>query len=349
MAPLKKIQVALIGCGRIARVHADSIQQLDGLELTAVCDIVAERKEHFSKTYKARGYDTYPELLSTEEVDLVAIATPNGTHHEIARACFEKGFHVLLEKPVSITNADAEDLVALAKKKKVYFFAVKQVRYNPSIQVLKAAADEGKLGRLFSGSLVVRWTRPQEYFTESTWRGTKDMDGGGLLNQGIHYVDILQWLLGDVQSVIGRTDRFFHDIEIEDLAMGLVRFESGALGTIEFTINTYPQNMECSLTLLGEKGSVKLAGAAMNEIETWEVKDYPEPVIPKGYPPYVYAGGLYQGSCPNHYFVYQDIIHVFQGRECMVVDGSEALRSLRIVNGLYESAAAGKEIVFSKT
>jgi UDP-N-acetyl-2-amino-2-deoxyglucuronate dehydrogenase len=171
------------------------------------------------------------------------------------------------------------------------------------------------------------------------------MDGGALLNQGIHYVDILQWLLGDVHSVIGRTDRFFHDIEIEDTAMGLVLFESGAMGTIEFTINTYPHNMECSLTLLGEKGTVKLAGSAMNEIAIWEVKDTPEPVIPKGYPPYVYAGGLYQGSCPNHFFVYQDILNVFQGRNCSYVDGSEALRSLRIVNGLYASAAAGKEIV----
>jgi UDP-N-acetyl-2-amino-2-deoxyglucuronate dehydrogenase len=345
MSSKKALKIGLIGCGRIAKVHADSIRQLEGLELAAVCDIVPERKEHFSEMYGAHGYDTCPDLLSKGAVDLVSIATPNGTHYEIARACFEKGFHVLMEKPVAITNAEAEELVVLARKKDLYFFAVKQVRYNPSIQVLKSACDEGRLGRLFSGSLVVRWTRPQEYFTESTWRGTKNMDGGALLNQGIHYVDILQWLLGDVHSVIGRTDRFFHDIEIEDTAMGLVLFESGAMGTIEFTINTYPHNMECSLTLLGEKGTVKLAGSAMNEIAIWEVKDTPEPVIPKGYPPYVYAGGLYQGSCPNHFFVYQDILNVFQGRNCSYVDGSEALRSLRIVNGLYASAAAGKEIV----
>lgn len=343
---VEKIQkVALIGCGRIAKVHVDSIQQLDGLELAAVCDNVPEKLKRFSDTYQVPGFESHSDLLDQTEFDLAVIATPNGSHYPIARDCFEKGNHVLLEKPIAITTEKAEALVHLAKKKNLYFFAVKQVRYNPSIQVLKSAISDGRLGRLFSSSLVVRWTRPQQYFTESDWRGTKEMDGGSLLNQGIHYVDIMQWLMGDVDSVVGRTDRLFHDIEIEDIAFGLLTFQSGALGTVEFNINTYPHNVECSLTVLGDKGSVKLSGAAMNEIELWEVKDYPEPAIPKGYSPNVYAGGLYQGSCPNHIFVYQDILNVFRGRDCSYVDGGEALRSLKIVNSLYESASSGKVVV----
>lgn len=341
----KTYRVGLIGCGRIAKVHAEAIRRVEGLSLTAVCDIDEGRKTVFSDQYRVPGYETHETLLKSEKLDLVTIATPNGTHYKIAEACFERGLHILLEKPITITVEEAEDLVSTSKKKRVHFFAVKQVRYNPSIQVLKSAVEDGKLGKVFSGSLVVRWTRPQEYFDQSDWRGTKSLDGGSLLNQGIHYVDVMQWLMGEVTSVFGRTERFCHRIEIEDAALGLIRFTSGALGSIEFTINTYPHNLECSLTLLGEKGSVKLAGSAMNEIALWEVKDIPKPVLPEGFPPYVYEGGLYQGSCPNHIFVYQDIVKVFRGVASDTVDGSEALRSLRIVNALYASAQNGKEVV----
>ena len=341
-------RVGLIGCGRIARVHAEAIRRVEGLSLIAVCDIDEERRKLFSDLNGVPAYQKYGDLLHDERLDLVTVATPNGTHYKITKDCFRAGFHVLLEKPITITNEEAEDLIAVAQKKRVHFFAVKQVRYNPSIRVLKSAVEAGSLGRIFSASLVVRWTRPQEYFDQVDWRGTKSLDGGTLLNQGIHYVDVMQWLLGGVESVFGRMDRYCHRIEIEDVAFGLIKFKSGALGSIEFTINTYPHNLECSLTLLGEKGSVKLAGSAMNEIEIWEMKDIPKPVIPEGFPPYVYEGGLYQGSCPNHIFVYQDIGRVLNGLESNTVDGGEALRSLRIVNGLYTSAKTGKEVVLKQ-
>jgi UDP-N-acetyl-2-amino-2-deoxyglucuronate dehydrogenase len=339
-----KYRIGLIGCGRIAKVHAEAIQKIDSFSLNAVCDIVKEKAEGFSELYGAKAYYKYEDILKDTEQVLIAIATPNGTHYEIAKRCFEKGFHVLLEKPVTITNRDTEDLIYTAKQKGVHFFAVKQVRYNPSVQILKTAIDSGRLGKIFSSSLVVRWTRPQIYFDQSDWRGTKKLDGGSLLNQGIHYVDIMQWLAGDVSSVFGKMDCCCHNIEIEDMVFGMVHFKSGALGSIEFTINTFPKNLECSLTILGEKGSVKLSGSAMNEIEIWEVQDYPKPVIPEGFHPYVYEGGLYQGSCPNHIFVYQDILKVFKEQKKPFVDGEEALRSLKIVNGLYESSRIGKEV-----
>jgi len=337
-------QVGLIGCGRIARVHAEAIQHVEDLHLSAVCDVVEEKVDHFAQTYNARKVTSYADLLACDDIDLVTIATPNGTHFEIARASFQAKKHVLIEKPVTIRNCDAEELISMAEAKGVHFFAVKQVRYNPAIRVVKSAIEAGHLGRIYNASLVVRWTRPQAYFDQVDWRGTRDLDGGTLLNQGIHYIDVMQWLVGDVDAVFGRTDCFCHDIELEDTAFGLIHFRSGALGSVEFTVNTYPHNLECSLTILGETGSIKLGGSAMNQIETWEVRDMSKPVVPEGFPPYVYEEGLYQGSCPNHLFVYQDIVKVFQGVQTAIVDGSEALRSMRIVNGLYESAGSGEEV-----
>jgi len=337
--------VGIIGCGRIAKVHAEAIDRIDEFSIQGVCDIQPEKRDMFSSQYNTPAYSNFKELLEKEKPDLVVIATPNGTHYPIAKECFNKGFHVLLEKPIAIKMENSEELVALAEKSNLHFFAVKQVRYNPAIRILKSAIDHGKLGKMLSSSLVVRWTRPQEYFDQTDWRGTKEQDGGTLLNQGIHYVDIMQWLMGDAHTVFGKTERCCHQIEIEDMAFGFIRYQSGALGTLEFTINTYPRNMECSITILGERGSVKLSGSAMNEIEIWEVKDTPKPVVPEGFPPYVYEGGLYQGSCPNHLFVYLDILKVFQGQDSSYVDGKEALRSLRIVNGLYESSRTGDPVV----
>ncbi len=340
----RDIKVGLIGCGRIAAVHADAISKNEGMVLGAVCDVVEERMLRFSEKYGVPGYADFHTLLRKEKPDLVAIATPNGTHYAIARACMEHGTDILLEKPITITNKEADDLITLSGEKGVRFFAVKQVRYNPAIRVLKSAVQAGYLGKLFSTSLVVRWTRPQEYFEKSEWRGTRFLDGGGLLNQGIHYVDVMQWILGDVEKVFGKKDTCCHKIEIEDMAFGLLGFKSGVIGTVEFTVNTFPHNLECSLAVLGDQGTVKLAGQAMNEIEIWHVKDLPKPAVPEGFPPYIYEGGLYQGSCPNHYYVYQDIMKNFNGISQEIVDGKEAAKSLKIVNALYRSADTGREV-----
>jgi UDP-N-acetyl-2-amino-2-deoxyglucuronate dehydrogenase len=344
VSDMNTIQVALVGCGRISQVHVDAIVQTEGIQLVAVCDVDKTKTLSYKEKYKVSAYGQIDPILRDEKIDLVVIATPNGTHYPLAKACFQAGKSILLEKPITIHTKDAIDLIQEADRRKARFFAVKQVRYNPSIQLLKQYCDAGRLGRLFSASLVVRWTRPQAYYDQSDWRGTKALDGGSLLNQGVHYVDIMQWILGDAASVFGYKETCCHDIEIEDIALGLVRFQNGASGTIEFNVNSYPNNLECSLTVLGEKGSVKLAGAAMNEIEFWHVQDCPKPSIPSGFSPYVYAGGLYQGSCPNHIYVYRDIVRALKDGDEWYVDGREALKSLQIVNALYESAEKRKEI-----
>lgn len=341
---MNSIRTALVGCGRISQVHVDAMVQTEGIELCAVCDVDADKTRPYAEQYRVPAYDRIDPVLEDDRIDLVVIATPNGTHFPLAKASFQAGKSVLLEKPITIHIRDATELIREAQKSGSHFFAVKQVRYNPSVRLLKQYGDSGRLGKLFSASLVVRWTRPQAYYDQSDWRGSKALDGGSLLNQGIHYVDIMQWILGDPFSVFGHTETCCHDIEIEDMAFGLVRFQNGASGTIEFNVNSYPNNLECSLTVLGDKGSVKLSGSAMNEIELWHVQDCPKPSIPAGFSPYVYAGGLYQGSCPNHIYVYQDMVRAFRRKHEGYVDGKEALKSLQIVNGLYASAQQGKEI-----
>lgn len=338
------IRVGIIGCGRISKMHLESIRALPELQLIAICDVNSQTLQTLQSQYAVEGYRDYRELLSREDVDLVSICTPNGWHYPMARDAFLSNKHVLLEKPITLELDEADHLIQLSEEKQLKFFAVKQVRYNPAVRILKKVIDEGYFGKLFSAALVVRWSRPQEYFDGSDWRGTRDMDGGSLLNQGIHYVDVMQWLVGEVKSVIGRAATVNHNIEIEDEAYGLLEFQNGAFATLEFSINTYPHNLECSLTVLGENGTVKLSGPAMNEIELWHVKNFPRPVLPPGLPPNVYAGGLYQGSCPNHIYIYQDIIKYFNNSHAHIIDGKEARKSLAIIKTLYESSRSGKEL-----
>lgn len=337
------IKIALVGCGRISKMHLQSIKSIPDLQLVALCDIDPEKKT-LAEKWNVPMYSDHKSLLEKEEFDVLAIATPNGTHYDIAMDSVKANKHILLEKPVTIKNEEADNLIEAAEKQSVKFFAVKQVRYNPAVQVLKQAVDEGKLGKIFSTSLVVRWTRPQAYFDDSNWRGTLELDGGTLLNQGIHYVDIMQWIVGMPNSVYAIKKTLCHDIEIEDFVMSMLYWDNDTIGNLEFTMNTFPHNLECSLTVMGEAGTVKLSGSAMNEIEIWEVKDYPRPPISEGLPPNVYAGGLYQGSCPNHIYVYQDLVKALGSANHIYINGKEARKSLYIVNAIYESSAEAKVI-----
>jgi UDP-N-acetyl-2-amino-2-deoxyglucuronate dehydrogenase len=217
-----------------------------------------------------------------------------------------------------------------------------QVRYNPAIIALKNTLDNEKLGKINQVTLTTRWTRPQEYFKD--WRGTSNLDGGSLINQGLHYVDVMQWAVGPVKSVYAITDTLMHKIEIEDIALAILKFKNGSYGLIEFNINTYPKNMECSLTVLGEKGTIKIGGEAVNKIELWNVKDYEKPNIEEGLKPNVYANGLYQGSCPNHSQVYKDLIYDLENNTKKCLRGEDAIDSLRLVLAIYESAKTGKEV-----
>ena len=345
MIPSKKIKFGLIGCGRISARHFEAMEALkDDIELVAVCDIKEERAEDAAKKYKTKNYRDYRAMLDKEVLDVVSVCAPNGLHAQMGIDIAKSQKHALMEKPLAINLKEARKLIKSFKERDQKLFGVMQVRYNPPIVATKNIIQEKKLGKIYSGSLRMYWSRPQEYYDKDEWRGTKKMDGGSLLNQGIHYIDILQWLLGPAVSVFAKADTVAHRIEIEDIVTALLTLENGAYVTVEFTVCAYPKNLECSITVLGEKGSVKLGGSAVNEIEVWEVKDLPMPVLPPGLPPNVYAGGLYQGSCPNHYFVYKDLVRTLKENKEVGVDGREAMKSLEIVEAIYRSARENREI-----
>ncbi len=343
----ERIKFALIGCGRISKQHLSSIKTLEKegkARLIAVCDIDENRAKKTGKEYCVPYYTDYKEMLNKEkDINIVSIATPNGTHYQIAKDCAQSNKHVLLEKPITLNLKDADDLIRTFKDRDLHLFAVLQVRYNNTLRLLKKLINEGRLGKIMSASVVVRWTRPQEYFTG--WRGTKEMDGGTVINQGIHYIDVLQWLLGPVESVYALKDTAAHNIEVEDEVMAVFRFKNRAIASYEFTVNTYPKNMECSITVLGTKGTIKIGGSAMNKIDYWKVENVPKPNI-KEIKPNVYAGGMYQGSCPNHIYIYKDVVRILTNGGTNYISGEEARKSLEIVKAIYRSADIKKPISF---
>jgi len=336
----KKIRFGLIGCGQISSRHVASIKTSKNAQLAAVCDLNEQR----AKQYNVDWTTNYHNLIKRGDLDVISVCVPNGLHAQMGIDVAHANKHCLMEKPLGLNLQQADRLINAFKKSGKKLFAVKQVRFNPTVLALKDAVSAKKLGKINNAALVVRWCRPQEYYDNDAWRGTKKLDGGALLNQGIHYIDILQWILGPVISVYAKTDTIGHKIEIEDIALAILKFKSGAYATVEFTLSTYPRNLECSLSVLGKQGTIKLGGPAMDTIEIWQVANCPKPTIKNGLPPNVYVGGLYQGSCPNHIFVYQSIINYFLKNTKTFADGLEARKSLEIVEAVYRSAKQNKEI-----
>ncbi len=317
---------------------------LPDAQLVAVCDNKPERAKKWGDEKSVPWYADYKELLKRDDVDVIVICTPHGLHAKMGIDALNSGKHILMEKPIALNIKEVDKLIAVAKKKKKNIFAVLQVRYNPALQALKEALTHGKLGRINHASLIMRWFRPQEYYDRSDWHGTKKMEGGLLLSQGIHYVDTMRWLFGPVSSVFTTKAVVSHDIETEDLVSGVIKFTSGTLATTEMTLATYPRNLECSITVLGTKGTVKISGTALNEIALWEVGGLPMPTISKSLAPNVYVGGLYQGSCPNHVYIYEDLVRTLRNPKHPHIDGNEARKSLLLAEAMYESAKKKKEI-----
>lgn len=342
---MKKIGIGIIGLGRIFERHYnDSIKQLLEVELVAVCDNKKEIAQRIGKAEKVTFYTDYRKLIADPRVDVVVVATPNGFHNVMGMAIAAAGKHCIMEKPISQNYHDAKKLVDAFKKSRGILFPVLQVRYNPAVQTLRGAIQNELLGKILTASVIIRWTRPQAYFDESDWKGTIKMDGGTLLTQAIHYIDIMQYVLGAGKSVYGKLDRVAHKIEAEDIANAIIDLKSGTRVNLEFTVCTYPHNLECSLTVLGEKGTVKIGGTAMNKCELWEVKDTPQPYIPEGLTPNVYAGGMYVGSCPNHKSIYQNMINVLIYKKPSFLKADDALESLRIIDGIKKSSDTKKEV-----
>lgn len=342
----KKLTVGVIGLGRISPRHIeDSIKQIKELKLAAVCDHKKELVDSVAKSEKVKGYIDYKKLIADKDVDVVAICTPNYLHLPMGLLAAKLGKHIIMEKPIAQNANDAKRLIKAFTTSKGILFPVLQVRYNPVIRVVKDAIDRNLLGKILTATLLIRWARPQVYFDESPWKGKKALDGGALLTQAIHYIDVMQYMLGKANSVFGKTATVGHNIEVEDITQSIIDFKSGTRAVVDFTICTYPKNIECSLMLLGEKGTIKIGGTAMNACEIWEVKDTPMPVIPPSLTPNQYASGMYVGSCPNHISIYQNAVdHLLHGKESFV-NADDALESLRIIDAIKKSSALGREVV----
>lgn len=334
------IRIALVGCGRISQNHFDAIAKVEGLRLVAVCDDVKSRADAAGKALAVPSFSDYAEMLRVAECDAVAICTPSGLHSAHGVAAARAGKHVITEKPMAITLEQADALVAACDGAHVTLFVVKQNRLNPPIQLLKRAVEKGRFGRIFLANATVRWQRPQEYYDAAPWRGTWEFDGGAFMNQASHYVDLIQWLLGPVESVIAKTATQARRIEAEDSGAAIVRFRSGALGVIEVNVLTYPKNLEGSLTVLGERGTVKIGGTAVNKVEHWEFADAdPDDALVPGSatsPSSVYGFG--------HEGYYRNVLAVLTGAAKPDTDGRAGRKSLELILGIYESAKTGREI-----
>jgi len=271
------INIGLIGCGRISKNHFEAIAAQPDAQCIACCDIIAERAREAAEKYNIPFWTTdYEEMLSITDIDLISICTPSGLHPEHGILAAQYGKHVLTEKPMAVRLRDADELIEATDKAGVKLFVVLQNRLNPSIQLVRRAFDEGRFGKIYMITSNVFWTRPQEYYDMAPWRGTWKYDGGAFMNQASHYVDMVQWFGGEITEVKSITATLARNIEAEDAGSAIIRFKNGAIGSINVTMLTYPKNLEGSITILGEKGTVCIGGIAMNKIEHWEFADKQE-------------------------------------------------------------------------
>jgi len=337
---IKVFRVALVGCGRISRNHVDAIARTDGLELVAACDVVEERARAVAEPLGIPWYTSYEKMLAEVDCDVVTIATPSGYHAAQGVLAARAGRHVVTEKPMAISLRSADELVDACDAVGVHLFVVKQNRLNAPVQMLKRAVDRGRFGRLYMANCTVRWTRPQSYYDQAPWRGTWEFDGGAFMNQASHYVDLMQWIVGPVDNVMAKTATLARRIETEDSGVAILRFRSGALGVIEVTMLTYPQNMEGSLTILGETGTAKIGGMAVNKVEHWEFADSdPDDELARtldSNPPNVYGFG--------HEGYYRNVLAVLREEAEPDTDGRAGRKSLELILGIYESARTGCDV-----
>jgi UDP-N-acetyl-2-amino-2-deoxyglucuronate dehydrogenase len=333
-------KIALVGCGRISKNHFDALRKIEGLTIAAVCDIVPERAEAAGVQEGVAAFTSYEEMLQRAECDIVTVCTPSGLHAAQGALAARAGKHVITEKPMAITLGQADELVKACDDAGVFLFVVKQNRLNPPLQLLRRAVDKGRFGRIFMANTTVRWQRPQDYYDAAPWRGTWEFDGGAIMNQASHYVDLIQWLVGPVESVMAKTATQARRIEAEDSGVALLKFRSGALGVIEVNVLTYPRNLEGSITILGEKGSVKIGGTAVNRVEHWLFADYDDDdkLIDSANtnPPNVYGFG--------HEGYYRNVLAVLRGEAQPQTDGRAGRKSLELILGIYESAKIGREV-----
>lgn len=327
------LKFGIVGCGRIAQRHAEHIQKTGAL--IAVCDVVKEKADELGKQYNATAYDNIDDLLRLhKEIDVIAICSPNGLHAEHSIKALKSGFHVLCEKPMALNVHDCGEMINAAEKANKRLFIVKQNRFNPPVAAVKKVIEEGKLGKIYSVQLNCFWNRNEAYYKNS-WKGTRDLDGGTLFTQFSHFIDLLYWLIGDVKTVSAFGGNFHHKniIEFEDTGVVSLKFYNGVVATINYTVNCFEKNMEGSLTIFAEKGTIKIGGQYLNELEYQKIEGYTIKDLPPGNPPNNY--GQYQGSMSNHDKVYQNLAEVLTRNGVIATNGFEGLKTVEIIDKIY--------------
>ncbi len=341
------MKYALIGCGRISPNHIEAARN-NNLEFVAMCDVLSKAMEDKNTRFKLESvqqYTDYKEMLEKEKPELVAIATESGKHAQIALDCISAGCNVIIEKPIALSIADADAIIKLGKEKGVVVCANHQNRFNKSVQYIRKALESGRFGKLSHGAAHVRWNRGKSYYDQAPWRGTWAQDGGCLMNQCIHNIDLLRWMMGDeIDEVMAYTDQLEHPyLEAEDLGIAIVKFKNGAYGLIEGTTNVFPKNLEETLYLFGETGTAKAAGTSDNIIEEWHFGDgidNPEQVKAQfsENPPNIYGFG--------HTPLYADVIDAIENNHAPLVDAEAGKRALELVLAIYKSAAEHRPVKF---
>jgi UDP-N-acetyl-2-amino-2-deoxyglucuronate dehydrogenase len=337
------LNFGLVGCGRIAKRHAELLGngQIAGAQLSAVCDIDADKARRIGEQFSIPWFVDMHEMMRSVAIDVVTVLTESGNHakHVVALAPYQK--HIVVEKPMAITLDDADAMIRACDQAGIKLFVVKQNRFNVPVVKLREARDSGRFGKMVLGTVRVRWCRPQAYYNQDAWRGTWAMDGGVLTNQASHHVDLLEWMMGDVESVFAMSKTALVDIEAEDTAVVTLRFKSGALGVIEATTATRPNDLEGSISILGEGGSVEIGGFAVNKMKVWQfVKpEADDELVMETYsvnPPSVYGFG--------HHAYYEHVVDCIQNKKQHLVDGLEGRRSLELISAIYESIETGREV-----
>ncbi|UVA79346.1 Gfo/Idh/MocA family protein [Pandoraea commovens] len=338
------LNFALVGCGRIAKRHAEllGLKQIEGAQLSAVCDIDAAKAKDFGERFSVPHYTDMHQMMQTvKNIDAVVVLTESGNHARNVVDLAKYGKHVVVEKPMALTLDDADAMIRACDNAGVKLFVVKQNRFNVPVVKLREALEQGRFGKLVLGTVRVRWCRTQEYYDQAPWRGTWAMDGGVLTNQASHHVDMLEWMLGEVDSVFARGTTALAKIEAEDTAVVTLKFRNGALGVIEATTAVRPKDLEGSISVLGETGTVEVGGFAVNKMKVW---NFTEPMpgdedVMEKYsvnPPNVYGFG--------HQAYYEHVVDCIQNNRRHLVDGLEGRKSLELINAIYESIETGKEV-----
>lgn len=334
---------AIVGCGRIAKRHSDLLgeNQIEGAQLIAVADTIIERAQAIGKTKNVPAYSDMHEMMAKEKPDVVTVLTESGLHAQHVNELAPYGADIVVEKPMALTLEDADKMIEACDRHRVRLFVVKQNRFNVPVVELRKALEAGRFGKLVLGTVRVRWCRPQAYYDQDSWRGTWAYDGGVLTNQASHHVDLLEWMMGDVESVFAKSTTALVDIEAEDTAIVTLKFKNGALGIIEATTAVRPKDLEGSISILGETGTVEIGGFAVNEMKHWNFSEAlpgDDDVFEKFSvnPPNVYGFG--------HQAYYEHVVDCINGKKQALVDGLQGRKSLELINAIYESIETGKEV-----